>query len=916
MHCGPSRRETHIALDRWRQAIILKGRAAAWMDAARGVQLRGGVVLADAAKESGQPSADVELREQFGFDAADDAFFRRVGDADRSGGLGLIGAYELLAEVGRGGQGVVFRARQPNTGREIAIKRMSAEASGDAEARARFQREIEAAAALDHPNIVTVYGSEVINGQPLLAMQWIDGAPIHIWAERDKPQRRAIREIVEVFLVVLDAVRHAHQRGIIHRDLKPSNLLVDSNNAPHVLDFGLAKLLAAVGAELTHTGDLLGTPAYAAPEQVRGDQAAVDVRTDVYALGVILYQTLTGKLPFSTEHGLSALLRFVQEDEAPPPSLWRSDIPADVDWIVLKAIEKRREERYQSVDAFAADLIRFRHGAAVEAHPQTFFYRARKFVRRNRAAVAGLSAFVLLLLAATTVSTTFYFRSQRSEQRAIAQAERSSAVLSLFDRMFAEIDPDVARGRIVTLREALHTAARRVESGEYAARPDVESAARVVLGRAFLNVGGLEEAERHLRSALATQRRIGGSDIVRLLSDLANLAFVHDRFEEADAYAREALGLIASNDDLPLQQQQYGMLQLQRSRALRMLGRLDESEKLLRDYLAAPLGASDDLLYRFWDGLGILLTDRQNFVEAEQAARRAIEHAERAAGADCPSALFARQNLASVFFARGDFAAAAKIQRAVIDPMLKIYGPDHYSLISSWNNLATSLCQIGEFAEAETAQRRAIELEQRLVGESASLALYENNLGDVLQEQKKLDLAEQSYRRSVEIFSKTVPRQNLDRIWAQYDLGLLLTDLGKAAEAEPLLRETVQQAGGLDGYGEFQGAVLSAHGNALLELGQFAECEAVLQACLKLRTELKSAPWRLAHTRGLIGVARQGQQFADAESLILESQRAIEGDDGAPAYVREAALQRVITLYEQRGESERAAEWRAKLQSP
>ena len=232
----------------------------------------------------------------FGFDLEDDDWFGLLrGMGDRRP-MGRIGPYELLGELGRGGQGIVFKARQPRTGREIALKRVAAGDFATPEMRAHFDREIEAVVALDHPHIVTVYGSDIVDGQPVLAMRWVDGVPFDRWARSGEGPRREILDILSVFALVCDAIHHAHQRGVIHRDIKPSNILVDREDRPNVLDFGLARvqLDSGGGMTLTDSGQFLGTPAYAAPEQIRGELREIDVRTDVYALGAVLYGALTG----------------------------------------------------------------------------------------------------------------------------------------------------------------------------------------------------------------------------------------------------------------------------------------------------------------------------------------------------------------------------------------------------------------------------------------------------------------------------------------------------------------------------------------------------------------------------------------------------------------------------------------------
>ena len=270
---------------------------------------------------------------------------------------GHIGSYELQEEVERGGQGIVFRAREVGTDRVIALKRLHGGSFAAAGSRLRFLREVETAASLDHPGIVTVYGMDVVDGAPLLSMEWIDGVPATDWARGRDPQA-----ILELFARVCDAVQHAHARGVLHRDLKPSNILVDANDQPHVLDFGLAKSFApedvADGRGLTRSGELFGTPAYASPEQLSADDARLDERTDVYSLGVLLYEMLAGRSPYGEWSNLPELLRKVDRAAIPAPSSVDPRLDGAVDAILATALARRPAERYRTVSALVEDVRR------------------------------------------------------------------------------------------------------------------------------------------------------------------------------------------------------------------------------------------------------------------------------------------------------------------------------------------------------------------------------------------------------------------------------------------------------------------------------------------------------------------------------------------------------------------------------
>ncbi|MCC6357569.1 MAG: protein kinase, partial [Phycisphaerales bacterium] len=332
---------------------------------------------------------------------------RLVGEYRQPEVLGSIGEYRLEAEVGRGGQGIVYRAVQPRTGRVVAIKRIASIHGASQSQRTRFAREVRALSALNHPNIITVYGSEVVSDHVLLVMEYIDGTPLDCWASSAScgspaapDTRREVGQVLAVFEKLCEAVLHAHQRGIIHRDLKPSNVLVDGRDEPHVLDFGLARLLSPFSNDSlfnSHTTGFVGTPAFASPEQFGENDGAVDVRSDIFAIGCMLYQALTGRLPHGDSRSFSAMVRAIQEQEPQRPSLLRHGLDRDLEAVVLRALAKRKEERYPSVEALREDLRRYSQGLPVLAHPPNAWYQARKLIRRHRLAF-GFSTAILLLI--------------------------------------------------------------------------------------------------------------------------------------------------------------------------------------------------------------------------------------------------------------------------------------------------------------------------------------------------------------------------------------------------------------------------------------------------------------------------------------------------------------------------------------
>ncbi len=391
--------------------------------------------------------ADSSL-DAFGFDESGDLWIDRIRQAEAPLANGRIGRYELIDEVARGGQGVIYRVREPGSDRPIALKRLLAGSFATPAMRGRFEREIEAVSVLDHPNIVTARtagwparaagstGSagetQVVDDVPILAMEWIDGISITRWAAgsaRPQRPRRRPDEIAGALLKVCEALAHAHQRGIIHRDLKPSNILVDADDEPHVLDFGLAKLFPPEGMDdysATVTDHFVGTLAYASPEQVHGKSSDVDVRSDVYALGIILYEMLTGQLPYDIGDSLASVTRAIEESEPVPPRTINSDVDRDLGAITLKALAKIRASRYQSAEAFAADLRGYLSGEGVSARTPGPITRILRTVRRHKLASSLATIIILLISAFATVSVIL--ASRLADQRDIAvRAQRQEA---------------------------------------------------------------------------------------------------------------------------------------------------------------------------------------------------------------------------------------------------------------------------------------------------------------------------------------------------------------------------------------------------------------------------------------------------------------------------------------------------------
>jgi serine/threonine protein kinase len=342
-----------------------------------------------------------------------------VGGAASPGrNLDTIEGYDILSEIHRGGQGVVYKAVQKATKRTVALKVLLEGPYASPRQRHRFEREIDLVASLQHAHIVTVYDSGVTrDGRHYFAMEYIHGQPLNAYLS-DK--NLSIDGTLRLFQQICAAVNYAHQHGVIHRDLKPSNIRVDADGQPHILDFGLAKAAGTdltAGAPVTVTGEFMGTLAYASPEQTKGDPRLIDIRTDVYSLGVILYEMLTGKYPYAVVGQMAEVLKNIAEAEPRKPSTIRRQIKDEVETIVLKALAKEKERRYQSAENLARDIEHYLNGEPIDAKRDSGWYLIRKSLRRYRVPVAVAAAFVILLGASTVA---FFDHVPEPESRASA----------------------------------------------------------------------------------------------------------------------------------------------------------------------------------------------------------------------------------------------------------------------------------------------------------------------------------------------------------------------------------------------------------------------------------------------------------------------------------------------------------------
>lgn len=731
-----------------------------------------------------------------------------------------IGPYRILGLLGEGGMGVVYEAM--DTGpvrRRVAVKVIRA-GFASRDVLARFDAERQALALMDHGGIAKVLQAGATDdGQPYVVMELVKGVPLTEYCD---VHRLTTQQRIELFIAVCHAVQHAHQKGVIHRDLKPSNVLVveeDGSPRPKIIDFGIAK---AVGQQLTentlitHAGVALGTAAYMSPEQAESSGLDVDTRTDIYSLGVILYELLVGRLPIEPQvMGYHAFILGLtsREIRVPVPSdrlvtlgeqrdlvararrthpdQLRRDLRGDLDWVVLTALEPERSRRYATALALADDLKRTLANEPVTARPPSATYRLSKFVQRHRVGVAASAVMVVALAASTLVATIGFVRARHAEQRAATEAAAAAEVTDFVVGLFRVFDPDEPRGTVpardITARELLDRGAARAMN-DLNNQPAQQGRILQTIGDAYVSLGLFDEATRQLERALAARERdVGPNDpiLAETHLTLGQAARGLGDYATAERHLERALELRASSVG-PMHAdaaQVMAALALVRMRQ----GRLAEAESLyLRVVLIddAALDPEDPRLARDLMGLGVVYWSQGRYQDAEPFLRRSLEIRERILGPDHADLASVLNNLGAAYFMLGRYPEALQhyertraIYERTLDPM-------HPNMASVLNNLGETQWKLGRLDLAEPMLRRALEIkERRLAPGNPTIAVTLNALAGVLRDKGALGEAEATYRRAFELRVRHYPSGDPNIAESARDLAALLRRVGRAAEA-------------------------------------------------------------------------------------------------------------------------------------
>jgi hypothetical protein len=737
-----------------------------------------------------------------------------------------IPGYAIEGVLGRGGMGVVYKARQLGLNRLVALKLLRWGPDSTAEERARFRGEAEAIARLQHPNVVQIYEVGEQDGRPFLSLEFLPGGSL---ARRLDGTPRPAREAALLVQTLAGPVHAIHRLHIVHRDLKPDNVLLTADGTPKVADFGLAKLLDGNQGQ-TESGAALGTPSYMAPEQAQGQRRLIGPATDVYALGAVLYELLTGRPPFRGETPIDTVFAVIKGEPVPPSRL-NPKLPRDLETICLKCLQKDPHRRYASAAALADDLGRFLNGRSVTARPVSAMERAWRWGRRNpgwATALASTAGFLLVITVGATLSAAWFAeersKAQAAEKNALAerqtavenqqraekaegQAKEEAAIAQAVNEFLRKLlgradirnqprtSGAVERKPNLTVRELLDRAAQSI-GGKFAEQPLTESAIRLTLGNTYLALGCYDEAQQHLERSVQLRTIKLGADHPDTLTAKDSLALLYQaqgKHERAEALYREVLAasivrLGADHPDTLTSKNNLAFL-------FRAQGKYERAETLYREVLAArlaKLGADNPDTLTSKNNLAVLYRAQGKYDRAETLYREVIDTRTTKLGADHPDTLRSKNNLAILYRVQAKYDRAESLYQEVIAVRLAKLGADHPSTLESKNSLAVLYHAQRKYNRAEPLFRKVLAARTTKLGADHPNTLStKGSLALVYKTQGKYDRAERLYQEVLDAQTVKLGADHPDTLTSKNNLAVLYYAQRKYDRAETLYREVI-----------------------------------------------------------------------------------------------------------------------------